>query len=143
MSTGERQRLATWVLTLFTPEYMRDSLIGDLVEQYEVRGAWWYWRQALGAVKARTQSVLLASTQTEVPAAEFIGDLVLSIALCLSGCGQICVYTSLLFRWTPFIRSDIGLLIGSALMGSALICVVAAAHVIRTRTFRQLRTPVA
>jgi hypothetical protein len=121
---------------------MRDSLIGDLLEQYEARGAWWYWRQAIGTLKARAQSVLLRSSQTEVPAAEFIGDLVLSIALSLSGGGQICIFTSLFFSWTPFIKSDIGLLTGSALMGSVFISAVAGAHVIRTRTVRQLRTSV-
>lgn len=141
MSSRERQRLATWVLTRCTPEYMRDSLMGDLVEQYEARGDWWYWRQALGAIRARAQGGLLTAAHTEVPAADFVGDLVLSIALGIVGCSQLCICAYICFGWTPLIRSDLGLLIGSALMGGALICAVTAVRVIRMSTPRQLRMP--
>ena len=138
MSRERRQRLATWVLIRCTPEYMRESFIGDLVEQYEARGDWWYWRQALGAIRARAQGVFLNAVHTEVLAAEFVGDLVLSIALGIVGCSQLCVCASICFSWTPLIRSALGLLIGSALMGGALICAVSAARVIRMSIRRQL-----
>ena len=44
-------RLATWLLNRFVAPNNRDSLIGDLAEQYQQgRSRFWYWRQAIVAV---------------------------------------------------------------------------------------------
>jgi hypothetical protein len=44
-------RLATWVLEHFVSGPRRESLVGDLLEQYpRRRSAVWYWRQVLAAI---------------------------------------------------------------------------------------------
>jgi hypothetical protein len=44
-------RLATWLLKHFAPTYRRDSLLGDLLEEYQDgRSAAWYWRQTGAAL---------------------------------------------------------------------------------------------
>ena len=142
MSTGERQRLATWVLTRCTPEYRRESLIGDVIEQYEERGAWWLWRQALGAVRAHTIRLLLTATETRVPAAEYIGDLVMWIALGMCGLIQLPIYADLFISWTPLIRSELSIAIVSAVIGAGLIGAATTAHGLRMRAARAgLPTP--
>lgn len=46
-------RLATWLLQRWMLGPNRESLVGDLVEQYQHgRSSAWYWRQALAAVLA-------------------------------------------------------------------------------------------
>src|SRR5262245_46592227 len=42
---------ATWFLKLFCANAENESMIGDLLEQYQHgRGRFWYWRQVLGIV---------------------------------------------------------------------------------------------
>lgn len=137
MSRGEPQRLATWILTRCASDYGRASFIGDLVEQYEERGGWWYWRQVLGAVRARSFMALANAMARQIPAAEFIGDLVMWIVLGTCGCMQLMICGGLLLSWTPLMNSDLGLYLGSTLVGSILIGAVAAAHEIRSRTARR------
>jgi hypothetical protein len=51
MSASQPPRLATWLLQhlAFCPR--RESLVGDLIEQYQNgRSATWYWRQVLAAI---------------------------------------------------------------------------------------------
>jgi hypothetical protein len=44
-------RLATWLLGRLASGQTRESLIGDLIEQYRNgRSASWYWRQTLGSI---------------------------------------------------------------------------------------------
>ena len=136
MSSGERQRLATWVLRRCTPDYRRDSLIGDLIEQYEERGAWWFWRQALGAVRAHTVGLILTATEREVPAAEYIGDLVMWIALGMCGVIQLPIYANLFISWTPLIRSELSITVVSGMIGADLIGAATTAHGLRIRAAR-------
>jgi hypothetical protein len=136
----EPQRLATWILTRSASDYGRDSFIGDLVEQYEERGGWWYWRQVLGAVRARFSTTLATAVARQIPAAEFIGDLVMWIVLGVCGCFQLLICAVLLLIWTPLANSDLGIFLGSILVGGILIGVVAA-HEIRSRRARQPYLP--
>jgi hypothetical protein len=51
MRASEPPRLATWVLERFAPPSKRESLLGDLIEQYRNgRSATWYRRQVFTAV---------------------------------------------------------------------------------------------
>jgi hypothetical protein len=46
--------IATWLLKLFSSSAEHESVIGDLLEQYQRgRGRFWYWRQAIGIVVLR------------------------------------------------------------------------------------------
>jgi hypothetical protein len=51
MTTRIPPRLATWLLTHLGPTFRRESLVGDLLEEYQrdrTRG--WYWRQTGAAL---------------------------------------------------------------------------------------------
>jgi hypothetical protein len=126
-------RLASWILERCIPDYRCDSFMGDLIEQYQERGVWWYWRQALHAVRAQAVRTVMTATETEVSAAEFVGDLVLWIALAICGFYQLSICALFLLRWTHIAKSDLTLFIGAALIGSTMIAAAGAAHVIRTR----------
>jgi hypothetical protein len=125
--------LATWILERCTPEYRCDSFIGDLIEQYQERGIWWYWRQVLNAMRAQAVRTVVTATKTEVSAAEFVGDLILWIALGTCGCCQLLICTGFLLKWTPLAKSDPALIFGAALIGSTMIGAAGVAHVVRTR----------
>jgi hypothetical protein len=44
-------RLATWLLQHLGPTYRRESLLGDLLEEYQLdRSPIWYWRQTGAAL---------------------------------------------------------------------------------------------
>lgn len=44
-------RIATWLLERLGPDYRREALVGDLLEEYEQgRTHGWYWRQAMVAI---------------------------------------------------------------------------------------------
>jgi len=132
MSRRERQRLATWILTRCAFDYRRDSFIGDLIEQYEERGGWWYWRQALGALRTHSATLLVTAAETG-PTAEVIGDLILGIALVGYGCIQLGIYANLFIGWTPM-RSDLSsLIVVSTMIGAALIGAAVTLHKIRLR----------
>ncbi len=53
-------RVATWLLGCFLPESDRETVLGDLVEEYGIRvqsasisnGAGWYWRQVWHSIPA-------------------------------------------------------------------------------------------
>jgi hypothetical protein len=45
--------IATWFLKLFCSSAEDDSLIGDLLEKYQNRGRFWYWRQVAAIVFLR------------------------------------------------------------------------------------------
>jgi hypothetical protein len=134
MSGPGRQRLATWILTRCTSDYMRDALIGDLLELYEERGSWWYWRQILGAVRAHPVRLLWSAVETRVPAAAFIDDLVIGVALGMCGLIQLPIYALLFIGWTPMTRSESSIVIVSTLIGAALIAAATTVHEIRMRT---------
>jgi hypothetical protein len=52
-------RLARWLLKHFGPAYRRESLLGDLLEEYqEGRTPAWYWRQTGAALLIRAASSL-------------------------------------------------------------------------------------
>jgi hypothetical protein len=52
-------RFATWIIAHIAPDYRRESLIGDLIEQYgEGRTARWYWSEVAAVVGAATTRLL-------------------------------------------------------------------------------------
>jgi len=133
MSAGEPQRLATWILTRCTAVSIRDALIGDLMEQYAERGDWWYWRQALGAVRAHGARLLWTATETHVPAAEYIGDLVMCIALGMCGLIQLPIYALLLISCTQLSASESRIDVVSALIAAAVFGMATTVHGLRMR----------
>jgi hypothetical protein len=51
MSVSHAPRLATWLLKRMASGPKRESMIGDLIEQYQrERSCVWYWRQVLTAI---------------------------------------------------------------------------------------------
>jgi hypothetical protein len=53
MDSNQPPRFATWLLERTTSDEKRESLIGDLLEQFvHGRSAAWYWRQAIGSILA-------------------------------------------------------------------------------------------
>jgi hypothetical protein len=51
-------RLATWLLRHLGPTYRRESLIGDLLEDYQLdRTRSWYWRQTGAALLIRAAAL--------------------------------------------------------------------------------------
>jgi hypothetical protein len=51
MRTSQPPRLATWLLHRWGSGPQRESLVGDLLEQYQCgRSSAWYWRQALTTI---------------------------------------------------------------------------------------------
>lgn len=136
MSGAERQWLATWVLTRCAPEYERDSFVGDLIEQYEERGGWWYRRQALSAVRAHLIRLVVTAPERRVQAADFIGDLFMWVALGLCALIQLPIYADLLISWTPLARSEPKIVVVTGLIGAALVATATTAHGIRARRLR-------
>lgn len=136
MSHSSSQRLATWILTRCTADYGRESLIGDLIEQYETRGRWWYWRQVLGAIRTRSIRVLLAATETHLPAADFIADLIMCVALAIFCLMQLSICARLLLIWMGLIRSELMIIVVSPLIGVALITTTRLAHELQLRLDR-------
>jgi hypothetical protein len=53
MKASEPPRVSSWLLERLAPTHKRESLIGDLREQYhEGRSTWWYRRQVLVTIAA-------------------------------------------------------------------------------------------
>ena len=51
--------LATWLLAHFASDYQRDSLVGDLIEQYhQGESRLWYWKQVVAALVVASAKVL-------------------------------------------------------------------------------------
>ena len=128
-----RQRLATWLLTRCAPEYRRDSYLGDLLEQFEERGSWWYWRQALGAVRLYVLGKLVSSSDSDVPIGEFICDLVMTVALIIFAVNQLSMYAVLLVSCTAMRKSDLGTAVVGASLALAVMAAVIVARGIRRR----------
>src|SRR5215831_19364424 len=54
MRHGLPPAVATWFLKLFLNRVEDESIVGDLLEQYQRgRGWFWYWRQVIGIVGLR------------------------------------------------------------------------------------------
>jgi hypothetical protein len=132
--SGGHPRLATWILTRCAPEYRRDSFIGDLVEQYDARGSWWYWRQALGAFRAHWIRRLATANDSAVPAAEYVGDLVTAIALALFAFNQVPFFAEVFLRPTPLFHFKSGDAVADTLIGAAPLGAVIVAHLVRHKT---------
>ena len=61
MMVTDPPRLATWLLQRFAWGPRGESLVGDLLEQYQQkRSSAWYWRQVVTAILARTTSEVAA-----------------------------------------------------------------------------------
>ncbi len=133
MSREKPDRLATWIITRCTSDYSRDSFLGDLMEQYQERGGWWYWRQALGAVRAHTGRLIVDAADTEVSATEYIADLILWVALGMCALIQLPIYAYLLISWTSLNPSDPSVVVASTMIGGAVIAAAAIARRIRMR----------
>lgn len=59
MNSAQPPRLATWLLLRLTPQGETESLIGDLMEEYQSRqSSAWYWYQVLIAILSTTGSDL-------------------------------------------------------------------------------------
>lgn len=55
MRSNDPSRFATWLLERLASDQTRESLIGDLLEQYASgRSAAWYWRQTFAAILSGT-----------------------------------------------------------------------------------------
>jgi hypothetical protein len=103
MKASEPPRFATWVLERFTPRLKRESLIGDLIEQYHNgRSAAWYRRQVLTAV--------LTGAGADIRDHKLLA--VRALAVCWTALFLVASFTGalhqLLFRWavTPW-KSEI------------------------------------
>ena len=132
--SGGQPRLATWILTRCAPEYRRDSFIGDLVEQYEMRGNWWYWRQALGALRACSIRYLTTVSTADMSSAEYVGDVVTAVTLVLFAFNQVPFFAELFLDSTALGRSRTGSAIADTLIGAAFLAAVTVAHLLRTRS---------
>jgi hypothetical protein len=67
MSLRTPPRVATWLLKRFGPEYQRDSLLGDLFEEYQRgRSRAWYWRQAGAALLPKVAPGLVLRVLIEI-----------------------------------------------------------------------------
>ena len=133
MSGGEPQRLATWLLTRCSSDYQRESFLGDLNEQYRERGAWWYWRQAMSALRACAVRSALAAAENEVQVVEFIGDLILWIALGMCALIELPIYADLIISWTPLVRSQQSITTVSVMIGVLVIIAATVVHRLRMR----------
>jgi hypothetical protein len=59
MRRAEPPALATWLVEHIGRRYRRESLAGDLIEEYRAgRSSAWYWRQVLCSLVAATGHVL-------------------------------------------------------------------------------------
>lgn len=59
MGTSGPPPVASWLLRHFGPAYCRESLIGDLLEQYAVRQSpGWYWREVGAALWVNLRAFL-------------------------------------------------------------------------------------
>ena len=132
MSGGEPQGLLIWLLNRCAPEYGHDSFVGDLLEQYELRGAWWCWRQALGAVRARAIRGLVTGPESDVPIADYIGDLVISSSLGIFALIALRTYAELIIGWITATRSEFSTIVVSISIGVGLTAAVAIFHELRT-----------
>ena len=72
MKTSEPPHLSTWLLERFAPRHKRESLMGDLREQYhEGRSAMWYRRQVFGTILAGVAADIIAHKLHAVRALAF------------------------------------------------------------------------
>lgn len=131
MRAPEPHRLASWILTRCTCDSQREALLGDLAEQYRERGAWWYWRQTLGAVRVHAVRLALADADGHAPVVEFIGDLMLWIALGMCALIELPIYADLIISWTPLARSERSIVAVSAIIGVLLIVAATVVHRLR------------
>lgn len=136
MRRGERQLLAIGILTLFAGEYRRESLIGDVLEQYHERGGWWYWRQVLGVVLAHPYRVFLVCKEIHAPAAEIATNLMSWLLLGLCGIFELVLCASLVLTFTSQNRSNMSLITVSFMIGAAFVCTAAAIRRLRMRRAR-------
>lgn len=142
MSRREPHRIATWLLTRCTSGYRHDSFIGDLLEQYEERGGWWYWLEAVGALRVHTGRLLIAAMERDVAAAEFIGDLISWIALGACALLQLGIFAgffgSLVYR-THLIRLEPSLVVSGSMIVIALLGAAITVQGTKIRTARATR----
>lgn len=132
MSGGQPQGLLIWLLNRCAPEYGHDSFVGDLLEQYELRGGWWCCRQVLGAIRARAIRGLLTGPGDEAPIAEYVGDLVIASSLGIFAVIALRTYAELMIGWVTSTRSEFSTIVVSVLIGVALTATVAIVHELRT-----------
>jgi hypothetical protein len=88
MSERVPPAIATWLIERLGPVHHRESLIGDLIEQYRRgRSERWYWRQVVIAVLlARLPSV---RSVLAIPKAKVILRLLIECAILALGVGTL------------------------------------------------------
>ncbi len=80
--------MATWLIERLGPVRYRESLTGDLIEQYQRgRGDSWYWRQVvIAALLGRLQ---FARSVLVLPKARFVLRLVIECVILALGVGTL------------------------------------------------------
>lgn len=132
------KRLATWILMRCAPDYRRDSFIGDLMEQYDDRGIWWYWRQSLGAFRIHSITLFSAAREADQPSAEVVGDAVLWVGLIVYGSIQLGIYANLIIGWISLRSNLASRLAVTTMVAGGLIWAAITAHKLRARAARKL-----
>jgi hypothetical protein len=107
--------------------------MGDLLEQYDARGSWWYWRQALGAVRVCSIRHLLSANEPDVLAADYVGDIVTVVTLVLFAFNQVGFFTDLFLYSTPLLHSKSGGTVADTTIGAAFLTSIIVARLFRTR----------
>jgi hypothetical protein len=87
MRSSRPPLLATWLIARLVPGEHTESLIGDLMEQFNCgRSPGWYWRQAISAVATTFAAEMWRHKWTAICVVVFSANL--SRLYMSRGCGQ-------------------------------------------------------
>jgi len=89
MSSVHPPRIGTWLAERFLPAAHRESIVGDLVEQFRRgRSGWWYWRQVCAAILAGIAQDLAAHKLRAVGAVALGWTLYYALSFPATSAGQ-------------------------------------------------------